>query len=310
MPTTTSASLSNKPRPVLLLLIAACLAAVGGCSDPGDEPCEGQECGPDCFNADSPEIEGPPATAFHRGRITLESVVSFSSTGAQTSTNEARASYTDISQVLVSSRKPSLVQSSGCYGLTGGTTTVCRPGFNEPCTKEYLAVEKVEITGTGGGALTLDELGKGILAKGSLPDPLYAVDDLQAKVTAGAAEGSFMSYEQALTSPDLLKLSLPDPAGKPLGSADLKFQWEPGNGDYVVINISHMDDKTTDKIQCVVLDDGCHTVFVGDLEFYDFTPGNPFKVTMIREKTTVKTIDEKTAAEFTAASRVEMVLTR
>ncbi len=300
----------TKARHIPILLLGLCLVG-SGCSDtPGDENCEGEDCGPDCFNADSPEIEGPSATAFHRGRITLESVVSFSSTGAQTTANEVRASYTDISQVLVSSRKPSLVQSSGCYGLTGGATVVCRPGFTEPCTKEYLAVEKVEILGTGNGDQTLEELSKGILSKEDLAAPLYATGEIQAKVTAAGGEGSFMTYEQSLAPPDLLEMTSPDPQAGPLGAKDLKFQWEPGNGDYVVINISHMDNTTTDKIQCVVIDDGCHTIYVGDLEFYDFAVGNPFKVTILREKTTVKKLDDKTSAELTAASRVQMVLTR
>lgn len=281
---------------IALLLVAAAT----GCSD---EP-QGEQCS----NEDSPAIPGPPDTAVLRGEVVFEERITFDASGARTVVHSASADLTDFSKVIVSSRQPTSVGSPACYGLTGGPTTVCRPGIPEPCVPEGLDVDKVLVEGILPGSELPKGGKKGFYTLDGDPGSFYTGSELKAKVQGRTDPGYFPSMEIQVGVPDRLELTEPAPNAK-VGARDLTIRWKKGNGDYVVIDVSNADGATTDKIVCVVADDGCHTIFAGDLEFFDMKPESKVKVSILRERSRV-TSAGNASLEAKAYSRVSFTVVR
>ncbi len=292
----TSCSLNSHLASIALL--AALLAS--SCSD---EP-KGEQCG----NDDSPGIPSPPDTSVLRGEVTFEERTTFDAAGVKTVTHSASADLTDFSKVIVSSRQPSAVGTPACYGLTGGPTTVCRPGIPEPCVPEGLEANRVVVEGLSAGAELPKGGKKGFFTLDGGAGSFYSGTTVKVKVEGRTDPGYFPSLEQEVGVPDPLEVVEPGPNAK-VGARDLTLRWKKGNGDYVVIDVSAADGTTTDKIVCVVLDDGCHTILAGDLEFYGMKPESKVKVSLLRERSKVAT-SGNASLEVKAYSRTSFNVVR
>jgi hypothetical protein len=300
----TTSSCSSSPLRVGLVLVA-CLAA--GCTDDGATG--------SCLNEDSPDVPGFDDAVVLRARVTLASRLVFDGGGARTGpTNTISASFTDHTTVAGDYRQPSSLPGGtpACYALTGTPTTTCKPGFTEPCKADPLDVAKVTVDGVLGGSRDLTKTSTGKYTDDNLADPIYTSGDIKVRVEGQTGKGFFPSFEQTVKAPDPLLLVEPK-AGDPsrLGMKDLKITWKKGNGDFVVIEASLAGATgRTDKIQCVVLDDGCHTIYHNDLEFMDMVDGTQVKLLIVRKIGGVKKIDATTAAELDSTSIVEMVVNK
>jgi hypothetical protein len=250
-----------------------------------------------------------------RGRLTIASRLAFDAAGARSGpTNSISASFTDHTTVAGDYRLPSSLPGGtpACYALTGTPTTSCKPGFTEPCKAEPVEVTKVTVDGVLGGSRELTMTSAGKYTDDNLANPIYTSGDIKVRVEGQSAKGFFPSYEQTVKAPDPLELVGPTP-GDParLGMKDLKITWKKGNGDFVVIEASLAGATgRTDKIQCVVLDDGCHTIYHNDLEFMDMIDGTQVKLLLVRKIGGVKKIDATTAAELDSTSIVETVVNK
>ena len=284
-------------------LCAIALLAMTASGGGSDEP-KGEQCG----NDDSPAIPGPPDTSVMRGEVVFEERITFDGSGGKTVVHSASADLTDFSKVIVQSRQPTAVGTPACYGLTGSPTTVCRPGIPEPCVPEGLDVDKVLVSGLLPGSELPKGGKKGFYTLDGDPASFYSASEVKATVQGRTDPGYFPSMEVQVGVPDRLEIVEPAPNAK-VGARDLTLRWKKGNGDYVVIDISNADGTTTDKIVCVVLDDGCHTILAGDLEFYDMKPDSKVKISVLRERSKVTT-SGTASLEAKAYSRVTFSVVR
>jgi hypothetical protein len=294
------------------LLLA--LAMVAGCGS-SDKPEQ-------CSNEDRPGMPSVPDTALHWARITIRNVTAFDANGAKTVTNSILADFIDNTEAYNVQRQESTlgIAGPGCYGLSGKTVKTCQPGQSEPCTVKKLEVDKVEVLGLPGGAMTLIRSGEGAYSIDNLPDPLFGKGPVTARITSRNETGLFPSMELQVTQPDPLALSSPvlDPTGKPLPASDIKIKWTAGNGGVVAVVTTRFPTPTLTPgqipppdLQCVTTDDGCTTLVLSDMDQFDHTVGRQFKLQVIRDITTVGTNQDKTVAlELKAVSEVDMVLAR
>jgi hypothetical protein len=178
----------------------------------------------------------------------------------------------------------------------------------EPCVKEGLDADRVLVEGILPGTELPKGGKKGFFTLDGTPDAFYSASDLKVKVEGRSEAGFFPSLEVQVGVPDPLEITEPQPNAV-VGAKDLAIRWKKGNGDYVVIDVSSADGTTTDKIVCVVLDDGCHTILAGDLEFYDMKPGGKVKVSVLRERSKVTT-SGSASLEAKAYSRVQLTVVR
>jgi hypothetical protein len=215
----------------------------------------------------------------------------------------------DLKSVETYSRAPTLVGSPACYGLTGSLTRICKPPATDPCNPEPIDADKVTVEGLAGGTRDLARSSKGVFSTEGLTAPLFGTGEATVKVTGRPDAGFFPSMEVSVSPPDPLQVTAPAAGGTPLGAGDLRVKWAKGNGDYVVINVSDPTGKTKDKIQCVVLDDGCHTIQAGDLEQYGLVVGSKVKLSLIRERVRIK-VSGTASLEVKAVSHVDLVVVR
>jgi hypothetical protein len=290
----------------LVLTIAVALA---GCTN--DPP-----AGNTCTNEDSPVVPGSPDEVITRARVSFRTKYTYDAAGKLATPDVTiGATFTDNSQVIRASRPPSSLPggSPACYALTGSPTdTVCRPGYKDPCTLQYLEVSKVAVEGITSGPLDLTKTSAGnYTGPTNLTDPLFNAAQVKVTVSGQTAAGSFPSYTQSIGAPDPMVIELPKPGDvTPLGAKDLVVKWKKGNGDFVVLEISLADTTKTDKIQCILLDDGCTTVYVGDLEFLDIKDGTKMKIVLTRRLAAVRTENPTTTVEINTSSIAELVVNK
>jgi hypothetical protein len=278
----------------------ALLALLGAC---GSKPPAEQ-----CSNDDSPPVVGHPEEAMLHARVTVETEATFDSAGAAKRAHSASAALTDVSSVITKDRQVNSL-TYPCYGLTGAPTRVCRPGLKEPCNVERLEADKVIVEGLAGGSKELPRTSAGAYLMESTSDPLYAAAEVSAKIVGRDSKGYFPSVELAVGVADALAVTAPAPNAT-VGARDLKISWKGGTGDYVVINLSDATGKITDDVQCVVKDDGCHTVSAGDLDWAGLKAGAKIKLTLSRERKLRKLVGTSASLIATTASRVELQLVR
>ncbi len=296
--------LSNTWRGALLAL-----TALSACTDPGVP----EQCG----DFESPTVTGYPDASLYRARVTVETAVTVDATGKATTASSIAASFTDVSKVMQDSRTPSAIASPGCYGLTGSPTKVCRPGVPEPCVVEYLDVESVVIEGLDGGPYTLTRDSKGIYSKELGDKAILGGGTISLKVTGKTQAGWFPTFENSIPSLEALAISAPVAGSTtPLGAGDLKVRWNRSTAahpaDYVVLNatVTGGTTTTTDKIQCILADDGCQTITGTDLDLFDMKVGKTVKLSASRENARMKTLDGGYSLDLRVSSRVEMTVTR
>jgi hypothetical protein len=273
-----------------------------------------------CINDDSPSVPGSPDEVITRGRVSFRTKYTYDGAGTLAKPDvTVGATFTDNSQVIRASRPPSTLPngSPACYALTGSPTdTICRPGYKEPCTLQYLDVSKVTVSGVSGGPLDLTKTSMGNYnGPASLGDPLYNAGQVTVTVSGQSAAGSFPSYEQSIGTPDPMVIESPKPGDPtPITPRDLIVKWKKGNGDFVVIDLSLVIPGQTDKLQCVLLDDGCTTIYRGDIEFLCPSAGCPdqtkVKITVTRKLAAVRAIDPTTTVEIGTSSIAELVVSK
>lgn len=267
-----------------------------------------------CLNEDSPNVPGFADEIVLRARVTVTSKLTYDVAGVLSGPSSSiTASFTDHTTVARDWRPPSSLPggSPACYALTGTPTTSCKPGFTEPCQVDPVDLTQVTVDGLAGGTRELTKTSKGKFTDDNLANPLYAAADVKVKVTGETKKGFFPSYEQTVKAVDPLQLVEPKP-GDParLGMKDLKITWKKGNGDFVVIEASLAGATKTDKIQCIVLDDGCHTIYHNDLEFMDMIDGTQVKLLLMRKIGALMKVDATTAAELDSSSVVETIVNK
>lgn len=286
--------------------LACCLLlALGACSS--DEGEQG-----DCWNQDSPSGASHPDGTKHRGQVSVEHAVEYEGGATGKTSRSIVATFADISQAYMESRKSDLnIGDLTCYGLTGAPYKVCTdPSPGAPCSVETLEADKVEVEGVGSGVVTLEQTGPGKFNKLDVPDPLFGAAPVKVVVTSAGGTGDFPAFDQSLEPPDLLELRSPSPTSASVGTQDLTVSWKAGNGDLLVLELAPGDPTSTDKVRCILADDGCHTVMVGALEWLEIDPGSQFRLILKRVRSAVKSLDANTSTGLTLVSRVEVLLTR
>jgi hypothetical protein len=298
MTTSCWTSKSSLPAPLTVALALAVTALIFvGCSD-------GDEAIGDCENEETPNLVGHPSAALHRAlvRVVQEDV-------GGTVERTALASFLDHTKVETTSRPLDMqIGDSTCFALTGNPVSTCRKGFTEPCLKEKLKITKVDFEGVSGGTLTLDAAN---LTKEGLAAPIYA-GTVRVKVTGASGEGSFPDYEMSMAAPEVLRIKCPD-ATQPVGTKDFSVCWnagDPAQGDVITIGIRSTETGVTDKAVCLELDDGCHTIRAGVLDWLEIKTGETFTVTVTRDRASVKKIDGNRSALFSLKSQVKLTMTR
>jgi hypothetical protein len=294
----TSSSISPS-RIILLLLLSISLLA--GCSD------EGGNSEQNCFQEDPPPTPGYPKESIFRGRITVEHNVNHATGGAPEGT--IIAAFSDLTYAEMQSRQPVTLSDFSCSGLTGAPHKVCKQ--DPPCTVESLDADKIAVEGLEGGTVALDRTAVGRFNKQKLSGSLFGGGSVKVVVTGQSKTGFMPSYDQSLEPPDLLSVSKPDLSSTaPVGESDLKLNWSAGNGDFIVLEIKKTDPKVTDKVQCILKDDGCHHLHAGVFDWLEVKPKDTFKLTMARVRRNHKSLDDKTSVELNLTSQVEAELTR
>jgi hypothetical protein len=300
----TTSSCSNSLHAVFLLGVV--IAA--GCTNSGPG-------GNVCLNEDSPDVPGFANETILRARVTLTSKLTYDAAGTLAGpANGVVGSFTDYTTMLSGdSRRPSTLPggSPACYALTGTPSKSCRDG-TQNCQAEAVEVVQVTVDGVAGGPRDLTKTATGKYTDDNLADPLYTASEVKLKVTGKSDKGFFPGYEQTAKAPDPLQLVEPKPGdASRLGMKDLQIKWKKGNGDFVVIEASLAGSTgKTDKIQCIVLDDGCHTIYHNDLEFMDMVDGTQVKLLLVRKIGGVTKVDATTAAELAATSVVETIVNK
>ncbi len=269
---------------------------IAGCSD-------GEEALGDCENEDQPKPVANSSTAMHRAvvRVVQEEE------GGKVE-RSVQASFLDHTKVETTSRPCDMTMGDvTCCALTGNPITNCRKGFTDPCLKEKLKVTKVEFEGVAGGTVSLDG---STLFKEGIASPIYT-GTVKLKVTGGGGADEFPSYEMSMAAPEVLRLKCPD-ATQPVGNADFRVCWNAGDSSQDVIAIAIRTTKTgiTHNVVCHELDDGCHTIRAGVLDWLTIGNGETFTVTVIRDRATVKKIDSNRSALFSLRSQAKVTMTR
>jgi hypothetical protein len=302
--TTTSCSISSSPGITLISAAAlAALAAAPACSDDGNG-----ESG-DCSNEETPTLVGHPSAALRLATVRVLHSVE----GSQTE-RSVLASFTDVTEVDTSSRRlDTNIGDSTCFALTGTVTKTCRKGYTDPCVIKPLAVTGVKVEGLGSGTVTPTKPSSksSSYTKDNIPSPLFGASPVKARVTGTSAKDAFPTFELSSPPPAVLQLECPE-AAKPVGQDDFEICWNAGDPklDYVIIEVRTTDTSVTDKAICFEIDDGCHTIRAGVLDWLDVDVGSTFTVTISRERNTVKKIDDTTSAKLELISKVKLTLTR
>ncbi len=277
--------------------------------------CGSDETGESCDDDESPQRPVAPETAVILSQLKLESRITLGEGDQREVQNIASAVFVDTSRVKRITRSPDDQRfSMTCSGLTGAPVDQCRPPHTEDCFQVKLEIDGVAVSGVPGN-IDLENRGTGTYVDTDAPDPLFGDGDFTVKVTGKQDPAYFPSYEQALTPPDPLEVKEPL-VSQPIGRRDLKVCWNRGNGTVIEISIQidRLDpgaSTDTDKVICLVRDDGCHTVPVGAfdwLQLGDMGPDDRFKLSVTRQRIDVQTLDEKTATEIKGVRRVEMIL--
>jgi len=292
MRTSSWISVSSLAAPLLLLL---------GCSSDGGN-------GEACWNENDPSIKGYPSTATHRALVNVEQEVEHSAGGSEKVTRSVTASFSDVSTVKVVSQPGTpLMCDVSCEGVTGAPHIECP---TPPCVPQTLEADSVKVE-VGSGSVTLDHSSEGKFNKLSVADPLFGSAPIKVAVVGQTNTGYFPSYEQSLDPPDLISLDHPAPGNsQPVGTSDLKVSWKGGGGDYVLLEIRTTDASVTDKVRCLLEDDGCHAVGACALDWLEVNAGDTFVLTLARVKTDVKSLDSNTAATLSLVSQLETTLVR
>lgn len=308
-----TSSFSNRSQRTVARLHGRCPAAVvvvvvtllGGC---GGDGADGS-----CIDETAAATDSFPDSAVRRAQLRLERRTTQQTDGSLAEQLLAQMSLVDLTKVDVTSRPPEpCCGLRSCFLLTGSPTTSCRKGFKPPCLPEPLDADKVTVTGLVGGSVTLDSAGGGRFTKTGLKSPLFTDNPITVKVQAKSSSSSFPSYDQKLAAPAQLELTSPDPKAKQLsaGTTDLDVAWNAGDGDWVELSVSSNAKGATDRVVCVVEDDGCATMPIGAIEAIklDMKPTDKIELTVTRVKSTTRTLDAKTGAQIKAQSRVELLL--
>lgn len=294
------------------LIFAGALVAFGAA-------CSSSEAELDCDNDDPPPMVTAPDTALIRSQVKLEARARFGADGAaEAVSNLATAAFVDSTRVervnrSVNDQKFSMT----CAGLTGAPVDQCREPYQDPeCIRVQLEVDELQITGVPGG-LSLEKKGTGTYVNNEAPDPLFGDEELGVAVTVSKAgdPAYFQSYAQKLAPPPQLVIEEPKP-GQAVGAHDLQVCWTGKGADVIeiAIQIERADPDApadTDKVVCLVKDDGCHTVPAAAFDWLylgQLAPDDLFKVSISRERTAVEVLDDKTAAELKAAYQIELLL--
>jgi hypothetical protein len=286
--------------------LALCLLLpLGACDSDADDK-------GDCWNQDSPSGASHPDGTKHRGQITVEHAVEYEGGPTGKTSRAVLATFADFSQAYMESRKSDLnIGDLTCYGLTGAPYKVCTdPSPGAPCSVETLDADKVEVEGLGSGKVTLERTGPGKFSDLDVQEPLFGATPVKVVVASAGGTDNFPAFDQTLEPPDVLELRSPSPTAASVGAGDLEVGWKPGNGDLLVLDIAPGDPTSTDKVRCILADDGCHTLMVGALEWLEITPGTQFRLILKRVRSTVKSLDSNTSTQLTLVSRVEALLTR
>jgi hypothetical protein len=286
-----------------LLLIPLLVALSPACSDSTSDEA--------CWEDDDPvQVSGFPSEALHRARVKVVQISEYEA-GVLTRSNSATAAFTDITYAAMKSRVAELTLGDpACYGLTGAPYKVCNQ--DPPCTLESLDAQAVRLEGLAPGDIDLERTSKGRFAKLDLPDPIFGTGEIKALVTGSDADEFFPTYEQSLPSMGTpMEIREPDPTqDQAPRSVDIKIRWDPGDGDFIVVDVSSGDPNVTDKAQCIIHDDGCHTLMAGILDWLEVKDGESFKLSVTRVKTIVQSVDANTAVELQLASQMKAVFTR
>ena len=262
-------------------------------------------------NEETGTVTGLPEAALLRGQLTLESQRTLG--GAAPSSITAALRLVDTTQgYRVSRTTEGMAFPPACFGLTGAVQETCRPGFSKPCPQQPLDVDRAELSSPT-AAVALKRNSAGNYGAEAVPEAIFN-GELTAKVTGKADKGFFPTYQQTLSPPDAMELEVPDFKTPPqVGGADFKLQWIPGNGDHVEITVRVKDSPITDKVVCLVQDDGRHAINAGAFEW--FRNGDPplkaqdiFLVTVKRVRAKVDAVDAKTSVQLKSSSQVEFAV--
>jgi hypothetical protein len=301
MKTSSSTSPSRTHRLAILLAASTLvLVPLAACSD------EGGNSEQNCFQEDPPPTPGHPSDSTFRGRITVEHDVNFAAGG--TPEGSIVAAFSDLTYAEMKSRQPVTLSDYSCAGLTGAPYKVCHQ--DPPCTVESLDADKIDVEGLAGGTVALERTAVGRFSKQKLAGDLFG-GTVKVVVTGQSKTGFMPSYDQSLEPPDLLSLSKPDLSSTTaVGESDLQLSWSAGNGDFIVLEIKTTDPNVTDKVQCILKDDGCHHLHAGVFDWLEVKTGDTFKLTMARVRRVHKSLDNKTSVELNLTSQIEGELTR
>jgi hypothetical protein len=301
-----SCSRSEALTSTLLLAGAVLLMGAGGLG------CHSSTSDGSCSDDVAPDEAGHLASAMHRGRVSIEDDLDYDGKGGSTPSNFITASFTDISEVEVTSREPYPIIYN-CFGLTGVPTTSCRAGKTAPCVVESLDATSVAVEGMAAGTVSLTRASTGKFSKLDSAAPFFGTGDVTARVTGKSQTGYIPSYDQTVKTPDPLTLVTPSPAAETETHGDLRIEWEKGNGNYMLIDVQA--DGTSDKIQCIAVDDGCQVITETLLDIFVGSKGvtgtaKRFKISISRILSTQSSIDSNTSVLFSATTKVTSYATR
>ena len=194
-----------------------------------------------------------------------------------------------------------------CEGLTGAPYKHC---IEDPCTLGTLDADKVEVD-LGSGKITLERTATGKFVALNVAGPLFGDAPVKAVVSSRTETGFFLAYDQSLEPPDPIDLKQPDPTSSlGVGTSDLKLRWTPGNGDFVLVEVAKDDPTVTDKVRCLLQDDGCHTMGACVLDWLEIKTDEAFRLSIIRVRGAVKNLDTNTAATLNLTSQLETTIIR
>ncbi|MBI5498413.1 MAG: hypothetical protein HY904_25655 [Deltaproteobacteria bacterium] len=195
-------------------------------------------------------------------------------------TGSVAASFYDVSNYAVEAPQ-ALDLSPTCRGITGQPATTG--------TRTALGVDRVEVSGTVGGAVTLSAPDGGSLSH-STAGAVLGADGVAVNVVG--RDGGFVNGGvAAMVPPAPMLLSSPDLSGAGhVGDSDVVVRWQAGTDPAALVSVELTTGagsaQTRATIQCVVKDDGCHVVPSGALTWMTAGRSEPITVVVKRNVST------------------------